>query len=159
MPRKPLELEIKESEVDFIKIREKYLGRLKHVDKKIQLLRLLKSDSHFSKRRLGQHLSLNANTIQKWRLLYKEGGIDKLLGINKITPTEKQLLAEANLAISMKLRHIRNGGITFIEMHTWVREHYLPEIKYNTFYRYINRNFKAEINKFKKQRKKIKGQD
>lgn len=147
MAGKALILNIKEKQVFFIKIRYSH-RHLPQFDKKLQLLRLIKAGNIITKRALAERLKVNHNTIQKWRNLYKEGGIEMLLGIQNKTDLNAPII---RTSIYSELNKTRKGTMRFKDFYEKIKRLYLPDLKYNSFHKYISRNFSQYLYKFKKQ--------
>ncbi|HTC01290.1 MAG TPA: hypothetical protein VK705_11475 [Ferruginibacter sp.] len=152
MPTKAVRLNVKEKESDLM-LKLKYPNPdVRFFEEKIKMLmysqKKEKGNGFVSKIKLAEHLYVNHNTIQKWRTLYIDGGIEKLLGIRK----DKIISKEVRRAIYRKLYGAKK--VKFKQLHAWAKENYLPDIKYDTFYKYIQREFQDQLFKFKRNQSK-----
>lgn len=98
-----------------------------------------------SKRNLADAIGVNHNSIQTWRTLYSEGGIDKLVSYIKNEGRPTILSDEEHQAIKSKLNDSKNGLRGYVELLDWVENTFKKEIKYNTLLKYANREFGASV--------------
>jgi transposase len=98
-----------------------------------------------SKRILADAISVNHNSIQTWRTLYSQGGIELLIKYTKNEGRPTILTDEEHQAIKEKLNDSKNGLRGYVELLDWVESTFKKEIKYNTLLKYTNREFGASV--------------
>ena len=98
-----------------------------------------------SKRNLADLIGVNHNSIQTWRTLYLQGGIDNLIKYTKNEGRPTILSNEEHEAIKAKLNDNNNGLRGYVELLDWVETTFKKEIKYNTLLKYANREFGSSI--------------
>lgn len=117
------------------------------ISKRLQALLVFKQNEQtgISKREVATMIGVNHNSVQTWRKLYIEGGIDTMVSHSKkcnVTPliTEKQ-----ELIIEEVLNNPKNGFVGFKDFLDWFNESQKTNIKYKTFYAFLVRKFNAKV--------------
>jgi len=111
---------------------------------RIKLLMILAKDPVTTKSRLAHRLDVAYNSITKWHELYEKGGIDKLLEMNRgkyKTPDRRTLGFLPEVYQAIETRHKGEPFQTYVELHTWLKAHYFPVIKYSTMIKYLDIHF------------------
>lgn len=116
---------------------------------RIKMLILMKqnSDSGISKRALMDEVGACSQSIQNWRTLYKEGGLEKLLmnGRKGNSGKPSVISAEEKKIIEQKLKDPKNGLAGYIELQQWIQKEFKKEVRYNTILKYAMRNFGSSV--------------
>ena len=115
--------------------------------KRIQALLVFKKYENIgiSKRKVAELVNANHNSIQKWRSLYIEGGIDNLLCHYKIGFKKNIISDQQKLGIGRRIKEL-NGRIESYKLFNyWFNKKYKKNISYQTFYKYVKRNFGKKI--------------
>jgi transposase len=94
-----------------------------------------------SKRGLAQLLGVNHNSIQRWRSLYEQGGIDALMKDGRIGFKPSLISAQEHDALSELLNSPVNGMRGYVELQEWLKNTFDKTVKYNTLLKYCGRNF------------------
>lgn len=87
----------------------------------------------------------NQNSVQKWRTLYINGGIDALMKHQNIGYKPSIINAEQEAELKNILHNPENGFVGYIELQAWFNDTYKMDIEYNTFRNFIVRKFKSKI--------------
>lgn len=98
-----------------------------------------------SKRDLADLLGVNHNSIQTWRTMYYNGGIEALTTHKRVGFKKPIFTKEQHSIIEEKLKDPKNGIRGYKELHEWVENEFKKEYKYNTLLKYCIRNFKSRI--------------
>jgi transposase len=98
-----------------------------------------------SKRALAELVGVNHNSIQRWRNYYIKGGIKQLTTHIKNDGRPSILSNKEREVIKAKLQDPKNGLRGYVELLDWVETTFKKEVKYNTLFKYVNREFKAGI--------------
>ena len=94
-----------------------------------------------SKRQLAELIGVNHNSIQNWRTIYINGGIELLCSHKKTGFRPSVINKTEHEAIKNKLNDPLNGLRGYKELMKWVEEEFHKEIKYNTLLKYCMRKF------------------
>lgn len=98
-----------------------------------------------SKRALASIVGVDPNSIQTWRTIYFQGGIDALVKHNKKGFKPSVFSKQEHLAIEKKLRDPKNGLRGYVELLDWVTNEFNKPIKYNTLLKYSVKNFGSKV--------------
>jgi transposase len=140
----PKTILIKESITELKKLQK---GAIPMIANRIRVLIELKKNEKapLSKRAVADLVGVNHNSVQTWRKLYEQGGIEAVLFYQKqpgrpsdISPAEHQL-------IEKKLNDPKNGLRGYVELLTWMETEFKKEFKYNTVLKYSYRHFQSKI--------------
>lgn len=114
---------------------------------RITLLMAIKrhGNSPVSKRTLMDETGFCSYSVHKWRTLYGEGGIEKLLQHNKKGFKPRRLTADQHKLLESKLKNPENGIRGYKELQQWVLSEMKTEIAYNTLLKYCVKHFGTKI--------------
>lgn len=113
---------------------------------RLQMLLVIKqSNIALSKHELAKLVSVNHNSIQKWRTLYIKGGITNLLSHKTNASRPSVFTAQEKLQIESKLKDPKNGFQGYKELHIWVTEYLNKDVKCNTLMVFCKNNFGTKI--------------
>lgn len=98
-----------------------------------------------SKRELAEIVGVNHNSIQTWRTMYVNGGIELLLSHKRIGYKPSIISVEERDKIEEKLKDPYNGLRGYKELLTWIETELDKQIEYNTLYKYCVREFGSAI--------------
>lgn len=100
------------------------------------LLELKKNEKEgISKRALAEIVGVNHNSIQTWRSMYVQGGIELLCSHNKKGFRPSVFNTEEHQAIYNKLNDPNNGLRGYKELLNYLEKEFNKVIKYNTLLR------------------------
>ena len=98
-----------------------------------------------SKRVVADAVGVNHNSVQTWRTLYEQGGIDAILKHDRKEGRPSVITAEEHQLIEKKLHDPKNGLRGYTELLTWAEEEFKKTIKYNTLLKYSIRHFSSKV--------------
>jgi len=137
---KSVKLHIAESAEELENIYAKSPARIKL---RIKMLLVLKRQDKLSFADVARHIDVSYGTAIKWCSLYKKNGLASLLQPNRGSVIDISM----HTIIKEKLAQgeLKNFGSLF----KWIKQNHRAHINYNTFHRYVHRNFKQEMNLMK----------
>lgn len=109
------------------------------------LLEIKKHSNGISKRELANILGVNHNSVQSWRTLYLQGGIDAITNHKKIGHKPNILTSQEHSMIEQKMKDPNNGLRGYIELQNWIEKELGKTIKYNTLLKYCMRHFGSSV--------------
>lgn len=110
------------------------------------LIAMLKAgESGISKIALMNEVGVSSQSIQDWRTLYKNGGIEALLSHKMKGNRPSVFTKEEHQKIEAKLKDATNPVRGFKELNEWIIETFKKEVKYNTTLKYAIKNFGASV--------------
>jgi len=112
---------------------------------RIQMLVLMKTKDIHSKRGLSELLGVSANTIQSWKTMYENGGLDQLLEYNRGGHKQPVIDEAADAKILARLSDPYEAPRSFKELQQWVDENLVKGINYHTLNKHVKRKHKAKI--------------
>lgn len=118
-----------------------------YISPRIKMLIEIKKheDEGISKRELAELVGVNHNSIQTWRTMYVNGGIELLLSHKRIGYKPSIISVEERDKIEEKLKDPYNGLRGYKELLTWIETELDKQIEYNTLYKYCVREFGSAI--------------
>ena len=141
---KPKVITIKETEKEIKNLLKKSIP---FIAQRLRVLLLLKQNEEagISKREVAKLAGVDPNSVQNWRTLYMNKGIDGLMKHHKtgfkpsvFTPKEHDLLEK-------KLKDPENGLQGYVELKEWLENEVGKTFHYNTLLFYCIRNFKSSV--------------
>jgi transposase len=98
-----------------------------------------------SKRAVADAVGVNHNSVQAWRRLYQQGGIEAILKHDRKEGRPSVITAGEHKLIEKKLHDPKNGLRGYTELLTWAEEEFKKTIKYNTLLKYSIRHFSSKV--------------
>jgi transposase len=140
----PKTFTIKESLSELKKIQK---SSIPMVAKRVYALLVFKQNelTGISKREVSQIIGVNHNSIQTWRNLYIDGGLELLTKHSKTGYKPSIITLEQEQALKEQMYNPENGFVGFVELLAWFDEKFETQTNYNTFKGYVVRKFKAKI--------------
>jgi transposase len=140
----PKTFKIIESESEIKKLTKKSTPMLA---KRLHALLAFKRNeaSGISKRQVADEIGVDPNSVQTWRSLYIEGGINKLLSHSNTGYKPCKINDEQEQALKEQLNDPYNGIVGFIELLDWFNKTFQTSINYKTFHGFVVRKFDAKI--------------
>lgn len=135
---------IKESAAEIKKLQRKSTSI---ISKRLNALLVFKryESTGISKLQASKETGSNQNSIQTWRSLYINGGIEALMNHNNKGYKPSKINAEQQAELKKVLHNPENGFVGYIELQCWFNDTYKMDIEYNTFRSFIVRKFKSKI--------------
>ncbi len=138
-----LTIEIKESKQQLQSLLKKQPNSLR--SRVVMLLAMKKSKTPLSKIELAQQVGVNPNSIQKWRTIYRQQGIDGLLQHSRGGKRREVITPQVHQAIQKRLHSAEDAFSSFKQLQEWVDEHFIKGIKYITIHAYVKKHFGAKL--------------
>jgi putative transposase len=143
MAASALVFKIKESESQLRKLLKK---QPEHLRDRVRLLLVAKkSELALSKQALADKVGIDPNSANKWRKLYLEGGIEKLLVFKRGRKKPGMITPKIHKKIEELLSDPHNAPRGYEELRAWLDKNFLPGIKYHAVNKYIKRKFNAGL--------------
>lgn len=140
---KAIEITVKETLSDLKKLLKR---QPEHLRDRIRMLMIIKqSEEPMSKHQLAKAVGVNHNSIQKWRKMYREDGIEKLQEFHRGGFKPSLIDAETHKRIEARLRSPEEAFRSYEELRQWIDENFIPGIKYHMVNKYVKRKFKARL--------------
>jgi transposase len=98
-----------------------------------------------SKRVVADIVGVNHNSVQTWRRLYEQGGIEAVLSYEKREGRPSSFTREEHEKMEMKLKDPKNGLRGYVELVDWAEQEFKKTFKYNTVLKYSMRHFGSKI--------------
>lgn len=98
-----------------------------------------------SKRDVADIVGVNHNSVQTWRRVYEQGGVEAILSYEKREGRPASFTKEEHLKIEQKLKDPKNGLRGYIELLDWVEKEFDRAFKYNTVLKYSMRHFGSKV--------------
>lgn len=98
-----------------------------------------------SKRVVADTVGVNHNSVQSWRTLYEQGGIEAILKHDRKEGWPSAITVEEHKLIEKKLHNPKNGLRGYVELLNWVEAECKKTIKYNTLLKYSMRHFGSKV--------------
>ena len=98
-----------------------------------------------SKISLASLVGVDPNSVQTWRTLYLNKGIDNLLRHSKTGFRPSVFTKDEHTRIEKKLKDPKNGLRGYVELLDWVESEFKKQIKYNTLLKYSIKNFGSKV--------------
>jgi transposase len=142
---KPFQISIKESikELNALQINA---GEL--ITNRLKVLIEIKNHEDrggISKRDLSDKTGVNHNSIVKWRQMYVEFGIEKILKHGRVGFKKSVMPDDVHEKLKEKLNYPENGLRGYVELQEWVNNEFSMDIKYITILKYAERHFGTKI--------------
>ena len=116
------------------------------VQRRLQMLLLLKSGEAESRSAAARHLGVHRNTIANWLQLYEAGGIEKLCEIQEPGPDpgQQSIPPEAMKALKRRLSKPEGFG-SYKEIQQWLAEEHGLELPYSTVHQIVRYDLGAKL--------------
>lgn len=115
--------------------------------KRLNMLMELKKNGKngLSKRQLATLIGVDPNSIQNWRTIYVNDGINGILTHGRIGFKPSIITHEEHKKIEHKLNQPKNALKGYKELMHWIKEKLGKEVKYTTVVEYSKRHFRSKI--------------
>ena len=115
--------------------------------KRLQSLLAFKENEFtgISKRIIAKELGVNHNSIQTWRSMYIQGGIENLMGHAMIGYKPSSITKEQEEALQEQMNNPENGFAGFVELLDWFDTKFETTTNYKTFHGFVVRKFNAKV--------------
>jgi transposase len=135
---------IKESTSELKKL---YKSAIPLISKRLEALLIFKAHetTGVSKRVVASMLRVDPNSIQTWRSLYIEGGIETLMSHSKTGFKPSVISKEQEEALRKQMHKADNGFVGFVEFLDWFNTQFGTTTNYKTFHGFVVRKFDAKV--------------
>ena len=137
-------LVIKETEKEIINILKKSIP---FIGQRLRVLLILKQNEKtgISKREVAKLAGVDPNSVQKWRTLYLNMGIEGLITHQKTGFKPSVFSVHEHNMLETKLNNPQNGLQGYVELKDWIEKESGKFFNYNTLLYYCIRNFKSSV--------------
>lgn len=135
---------IKESETQ---IKQLLKTVIPFIGQRLRVLLILKQheSTGISKRETARLAGVCADSVQKWRKIYTQEGIDGLLKHNKTGFKPSVFSAEEHTRLEGKLNDPNNGLQGYVELKRWIGKEFGKEVLYRTVVNYCVAHFHSSV--------------
>ena len=140
----PKKIVIKETEKEIKKLLKQSIP---FIGQRLRVLLVLKQNEivGISKRDAAKLAGVDPNSIQNWRALYINSGIDGLMKHSKIGFKKSVFTDLEHKKIEEKLNDPNNGLQGYVELKSWIEQETGRIFNYNTLLYYCIKNFKSSV--------------
>jgi transposase len=117
------------------------------IGQRLRVLLILKQNEKegISKREVSKLANVDPNSVQNWRTLYINTGIEGLMKHKKTGFKPSVFNADEYQKLEAKLNDSQNGLQGYVELKAWLEKETGKVFKYNTLLYYCIRNFKSSV--------------
>jgi transposase len=117
------------------------------IGQRLRVLLILKQNEEIgiSKREVAKLAGVDPNSVQNWRTLYVNTGIEGLMKHQKKGFKPSVFNAIDHLKLEAKLNDPQNGLQGYVELKAWLEKESDKIFNYNTLLYYCIRNFKSSV--------------
>lgn len=135
---------IKETEKEIKKLLK---ASIPFIGQRLRVLLILKQNeiTGVSKRDVAKIAGVDPNSVQNWRTLYINAGIEGLLEHKKTGFKPSVFNATEHHKLETKLNNPQNGLQGYVELKAWLEKESGKIFNYNTLLYYCIRNFKSSV--------------
>lgn len=112
---------------------------------RLQMLILIKRGKQTVQRDLATALGCSPFSIQTWKKLYRNSGINGLMKDESGGKKPSKIDHSLHQLIQKRLSNPKDAFRSFKELQQWIHDNYLPGINYHTVNKYVKRNFGAKL--------------
>jgi transposase len=117
------------------------------IGQRLRVLLILKQNEKdgISKREVAKLAGVDPNSVQNWRTIYINAGIDGLMKHQKTGFKPSVFSAIEHQKLETKLNDPQNGFQGYVELKAWLEKESEKIFNYNTLLYYCIRNFKSSV--------------
>jgi transposase len=117
------------------------------IGQRLRVLLILKQNEKegISKREVAKLAGVDPNSVQNWRTLYLNAGIEGLIKHQKTGFKPSVFTAIEHNMLETKLNNPQNGLQGYVELKDWIEKKSGKNFNYNTLLYYCIRNFKSSV--------------
>lgn len=117
------------------------------IGQRLRVLLILKQNEKegISKREVAKLAGVDPNSVQNWRTLYLNAGIEGLMKHQKTGFKPSVFTAIEHNMLETKLNNPQNGLQGYVELKDWIEKESGKTFNYNTLLYYCIRNFKSSV--------------
>ena len=140
----PKQIKIVETEKE---IKDLIKKSIPFIAQRLRVLLVIKQNdiNGISKRDISKLVGVDPNSVQNWRTLYINKGMEGILSHNKIGFKPSVFTQEEHQKIKDKLHDPENGLQGYVELKQWMESEFKKEFQYKTIWNYCVVNFKSKV--------------
>ena len=117
------------------------------IAQRLRVLLVIKQNEFkgISKREIAKLVGVDPNSVQNWRTLYLNKGMDGILNHNKTGFKPSVFTQEEHHKIKEKLHDPHNGLQGYVELKRWMESEFQREFEYKTIWNYCVIKFKSKV--------------
>lgn len=140
----PKQIKITETEKEIKALIKKSIP---FIAQRLRVLLVIKQNeiNGISKRDVSKLAGVDPNSVQNWRTIYIDKGIEGILTHNKIGFKPSVFTKEEHLKIKEKLNDPQNGLQGYVELKQWMEAEFKKQYQYRTIVNYCVVNFKSKV--------------
>ena len=117
------------------------------IGQRLRVLLILKQNEEkgISRREVAKLAGVDPNSVQKWRELYVNFGIEGLIRHERAGFKPSVFNAIEHTMLETKLNSSQNGLQGYVELKDWIEKETGKNFNYNTLLYYCIRNFKSSV--------------
>ena len=117
------------------------------IGQRLRVLLILKQNEKagISRRDVAKLAGVDPNSVQNWRTLYINAGIEGLIKHQKTGFKPSVFNAVEHKMLEAKLNNTQNGLQGYVELKDWIEKETGKTFNYNTLLYYCIRNFKSSV--------------
>ena len=117
------------------------------IGQRLRVLLILKQNEKvgISRREVAKLAGVDPNSVQNWRTLYLNAGIEGLIKHQKIGFKPSVFNTIEHKMLEAKLNNPQNGLQGYVELKDWIEKETGKTLNYNTLLYYCIRNFKSSV--------------
>lgn len=140
----PKKIVIKETEKEIKKLLKQSIP---FISQRLRVLHILKQNEEtgISKRDAAKLAGVDPNSVQNWRRLYINSGIEGLIKHNKVGFKPSVFTDDDHKKLESKLNDPKNGLQGYVELKSWIEKKTGKVFNYNTLLYYCIKNFKSSV--------------
>jgi transposase len=117
------------------------------IGQRLRVLLILKQHEQtgISKREVAKLAGVDPNSVQNWRTLYLNAGIEGLMIHKKVGFKPSVFNAIEHKKLEIKLNDPQNGLQGYVELKAWLEKETGKSFNYNTLLYYCIRNFESSV--------------
>jgi transposase len=130
------------------------------IGQRLRVLLIMKQneDAGISRRAVAKLAGVDPNSVQKWRAMYLNFGIEGLVKHRKTGFKPSVFNASEHAMLETKFNNAQDGLQGYVELKDWIENETGKRFNYNTLLYYCIRNFKSSVKVARKSHiKKDKG--
>jgi transposase len=144
---------VKETEKEIKKLLKESIP---FIGQRLRVLLIFKQNEEIgiSKRDVAKLVGVDPNSVQRWRTLYINTGIEGLMQHQKTGFKPSVFDATDHQKLETKLNNPQNGLQGYVELKDWIEKETGKIFNYNTLLYYCIRNFKSSVKVARKSHNK-----
>jgi|GEM_PF-479663 len=119
-------------------------------EKRVRALLYFKNTTVPNQNILCKELNIGPRTLQKWKKMYKEKGINDFLKEHTRERPSKLISAELHYALEKRLNYNKDPLLGYLHAQEWIMTEFGIELKYSHLRQYLIKHFGSKIKRDRK---------